>query len=37
MLRLIFKDGNDLLDFRVEGKIPSEKEKLNSSDHWFEI
>ena len=26
-----------LLDFRIEGKIPCEKERLNSSDNWFEI
>ena len=26
-----------LLDFRNEGKTPSEKERLNNSDNWFEI
>ena len=26
-----------LLDFRIEGKTPSEKEILHSSDNWFEI
>ena len=26
-----------LLDFRIEGKTPCEKERLNSSDNWFEI
>ena len=26
-----------LLDFRIPGKTPSEKERLNNSDDWFEI
>ena len=26
-----------LQDFRIEGKTPCEKERLNSSDNWFEI
>ena len=29
--------GMALLHFRIEGKTPSEKERLNSSDDWFEI
>ena len=31
------KIGMTLIDFRIEGKTLSEKEKLNSSDDWFEI
>ena len=31
------KMGMALLDFRIEGKKPCEKEILNSSDNWFEI
>ena len=26
-----------LLNFTIEGKTPSEKERLNSLDNWFEI
>ena len=27
----------NLLDFKIKGKTTSEKERLNSSDNWFEI